>query len=141
MKTVLVAGGFDPLHIGHIQHFKEAKALGDVLVVAVNSDADMVRKKGYCFMPHLERMEIIKAIKYVDRVIPVIDSDGSCAATIMEVRPEIFAKGGDRNPKDNPIPQNEIDACNRIGCEIVYGIGGGKVQSSSALTNAVLRKH
>lgn len=130
MIKVAVAGGWDPLHIGHVRHIEEASKLGNWLVVLVSSDEDMVRKKGIAFMPLSERVEILKALRWVDEVIVTIDKDGTMAETLKMVKPDIFAKGGDRSP-DN-MPANEIEACKAIGCEIVYGIGK-RLQSSSAL--------
>lgn len=139
-KVVMISGGFDPLHIGHIRYIQAARQLGDYLIVAVNSDEDMIRKKEYCFMPLAERMEIVKAIKGVHVVVQVVDTDGSCANTIMEYGPDIFAKGGDRNPSENPIPEGEIESCRALGCRIVYGVGNEKVQSSSELVEAIRGK-
>lgn len=136
LKVVLVVGGFDPLHVGHVRHIQAAKELGDFLIVAVNSDEDMMRKKGYCFMPLAERIEIVRAIKGVDTVVHVIDTDGSSAETILMYSPDIFAKGGDRNPLENPVPDSEVAACEELGCRVVYGVGREKVQSSSALVEA-----
>lgn len=127
---VAVAGGFDCLHIGHLRHMKKAKALGNYLVVIVSTDADMVKKKGYCFMPLEERMELIENYPFVNEVVASIDKDGTVADTLRWLKPDIFAKGGDRVP-DN-IPQNEIDVCQEIGCKVVYGVGD-KLQSSSDL--------
>ena len=121
MIRVAVAGGFDPLHIGHLRHIQQARALGDYLIVLVSNDEDMIRKKGYCFMPLRERMEILRALRYVDEVIATRDKDGTQAETLEFVRPNIFAKGGDRLP-DN-MPSSEIEVCQKIGCKIIYGIG------------------
>lgn len=77
MKIILVTGGFDPLHSGHIAYFKAAKALGDKLIVGVNSDAWLERKKGRAFMPFSERAEIIRSLAVVDEVIAFDDSDSS----------------------------------------------------------------
>ncbi len=112
---------------------------GDYPIVAVNSDEDMIRKKGYCFMPLAERMEIVSSLKWVDEVVPVIDNDGSCAKTLRKLRPTIFARGGDRRPDINPIPDIEIEACRDIECRIIYGVGDEKVQSSSGLVANVRR--
>lgn len=130
MAKVAVAGGWDPLHIGHLRHVEAASGLGDWLVVLVSSDEDMVRKKGFVFMPLYERVEILKALRWVDEVVITIDKDGTMAKTLRMVRPDVFAKGGDRTP-DN-MPTNEIEVCNEIGCKIVYGVGK-QLQSSSAL--------
>ena len=85
-KIVLVTGGFDPIHSGHIEYFKEAKQLGDILVVGVNSDAWLTRKKGAPFMPLLERTNIVRNLKMVDFVIDFDDSDGSAKHAIQMVR-------------------------------------------------------
>jgi len=129
--VVAVCGGFDPIHVGHIRHFREANKLGDILVVMLNTDDWLTKKKGYIFMPFEERKEIIGSIRYVDKVIPVIDTDGSVAKTLEKLKPDIFAKGGDRT-KGN-IPESEISVCERLGIKIVFSVGGGKVQSSSWL--------
>ncbi len=113
MKTiVLVTGGFDPLHSGHIAYFNAAKELGDILVVGVNSDDWLRRKKGREFMPGNERVTIIENLKMVDHCILFDDSDGSAKEAIKNVRklfptsPIIFANGGDRTPEN--IPAMEI---------------------------------
>lgn len=133
LKIVAVAGGMDPLHIGHIRHMKEAKKLGDKLVVILASDEDMMKKKGRPFMPFQERKEILEAISHVDEVISKIDTDGTVTETLRHLKPHIFAKGGDRVPGN--MPQSELDVCEAEGIKIVYGVGGEeKVQSSSKLT-------
>jgi len=129
--VVAVCGGFDPIHVGHIKHFRDAKKLGDILVVMLNTDDWLTKKKGYIFMSFEERKEIIESIRYVDKVTPVIDTDGSVAKTLRKLKPDIFAKGGDRT-MDN-IPESEINVCERLGIKIVFGVGGGKIQSSSWL--------
>jgi len=134
MKTlVLVTGGFDPLHSGHIAYFRAAKQLGDTLVVGVNSDAWLVRKKGRAFMPWLERMNIVKNIKDVDFVLEFDDDDGSAKSAIKLARqtwPDhkiVFANGGDRT--DANIPEMEFVDSN---LEFAFGVGGfNKANSSS----------
>ena len=134
MKSiVLITGGFDPLHSGHIAYFKAAKKLGDILVVGVNSDAWLTRKKGAPFMPYNERSEIVRNIVGVDFVIDFDDSDGSARHAITMVRQSyptdkiIFANGGDRT-NDN-IPEMDI-ADNNL--QFVFGVGGfNKANSSS----------
>lgn len=135
--VVAVCGGFDPIHVGHIKHFRDAKKLGDILVVMLNTDNWLTKKKGYIFMSFEERKEIIESIRYVDKVTPVIDTDGSVAKTLRKLKPDIFAKGGDRT-MDN-IPESEINVCERLGIKIVFGVGGGKVQSSSWLIDKMRR--
>jgi len=129
--VVAVCGGFDPIHVGHIKHFRDAKKLGDILVVMLNTDDWLIKKKGYIFMSFEERKEIIESIRYVDKVTPVIDANGSVAKTLQKLKPDIFAKGGDRTISN--IPESEINVCERLGIKIVFGVGGGKVQSSSWL--------
>lgn len=138
---VAVSGGFDPLHIGHVRLFKEAKKLGDKLIVILNNDNWLIAKKGYVFMSQKERKEILKAIKYVDEVIltnhPKKPKDMSVCAELLKIKPDIFANGGDRNK--NNIP--EVDICRAIGCKMVFNVGkGGKIQSSSWLIRDVANK-
>lgn len=135
---VAVAGGFDPVHLGHILHLREARAIGDRLVVLLNPDSDMTRKKGWAFMPFYERRQILLELRCVDEVVEMEDLDGTCARTLARVKPHIFAKGGDRVQAN--MPQNELDVCRELGIRIVYGIGGGKIQSSSELVRAA-REH
>lgn len=135
--VVAVCGGFDPIHVGHIKHFRDAKKLGDILVVMLNTDDWLTKKKGYIFMSFEERKEIIESIRYVDKVTPVIDTNGSVAKTLEQLKPNIFAKGGDRT-LDN-IPESELNVCERLGIKIVFGVGGGKVQSSSWLIDKMRR--
>ncbi len=135
-KVVMVSGGFDPVHIGHVRLFEEAKKLGDELVVVINNDNWLKLKKGYVFMPQHERKEIIEAFHAVDRVIlsshEENTKDISISKDILALRPHIFAKGGDRHVGNIPSP--EVLVCEEIGCEIVNDVGyGGKVQSSSEL--------
>lgn len=132
----MVSGGFDPVHIGHVRLFKEAKKLGDELVVVINNDNWLKLKKGYVFMPEHERKEIIEAFEPVDRVILSGHTPGtkdiSISKDILALRPHIFAKGGDRHVGNIPSP--EVLVCDEIGCKIVNDVGfGGKVQSSSEL--------
>jgi len=121
MVTVAVAGKFDPLHFGHLEHIRLASYLGDKLVVITHPDDVLIKVKGYCLLPLRDRVAILRALRYVDEVRVSIDGDGRCARTLELIKPDIFAKGGDRTP-DN-MPQSEIEICNRIGCKIVYGVG------------------
>lgn len=134
MKTiVLITGGFDPLHSGHISYFKAAKKLGDILVVGVNSDNWLTRKKGLPFMPFKERAEIIRNIVGVDFVIDFDDSDGSAKHAIKMVRQSypqdkiIFANGGDRTQEN--IPEMDIEDEN---LEFIFGVGGEDKKNSSS---------
>lgn len=132
VKKILVSGFFDPPHRGHIAYLKAAKELGGDLIVLIHRDECCVKKKGYCFMPLEDRVAVISAIRYVDQVIVCEpDCDLTSCSALEKVRPNIFAKGGDRSP-DN-MPPAEIELCKKFGIEIVYGVGGGKIQSSSWL--------
>ena len=134
MRTiVLVTGGFDPIHSGHIEYFKAAKKLGDLLVVGVNSDAWLTRKKGSPFMPWEERATIVSSLHDVDRVINFDDKDNSAKDAIRKAReiyPNdkiIFANGGDRT-KEN-IPEMDIVDSN---LEFLFGVGGENKMNSSS---------
>jgi D-beta-D-heptose 7-phosphate kinase/D-beta-D-heptose 1-phosphate adenosyltransferase len=135
---VAVSGGFDPTHIGHVRMFEEAKKLGDELVVILNNDNWLKKKKGYVFMPQEERAEIIKGFRAVDRVVLTSHKPGtndmSVCAELKKIKPHIFANGGDRKPGNIP----EVDVCRKINCKMVFNVGkGGKVQSSSWLVNRI----
>lgn len=138
-RTVLVSGGFDPVHIGHVRMFEEAKALGDRLVVLVNNDEWLQTKKGFVFMPEAERVEIIAAFGCVDEVRLTThgpnDPDRSVCRDLECIRPDVFANGGDRRSTSD-IPEAAV--CERLDIEMVFNVGkGGKVQSSSWLTGRV----
>ena len=124
---VAVSGYFNPLHIGHIQYFKAAKEIGQLIVIVNNDWQAML--KGNMFMPELERMEIIKNLKMVDKVVLSIDNDETVCKTLEKVRPYIFAKGGDRYIFEIP----ERDICGKLGIKIIDCVGGFKIQSSTAL--------
>lgn len=139
----MTSGGFDPLHIGHVRCIKGTYSMASnkdihaydmigLVVVVVNADSFLTRKKGYAFMPLEERMEIIDSIKGVDFVVPWETSgDQTVCGAIEILRPNYFTKGGDRFDAST-IP--EWDICQKINCEIITGVGaGGKVQSSSEL--------
>lgn len=131
-KIVLITGGFDPIHSGHISYIKEAKSLGDILVVGINSDAWLERKKGRAFMPYRERSAVIHNIVGVDFVIDFDDRDGSAKHAIEMVRKSyptdqiIFSNGGDRTHLD--IPEMDVKDDNLT---FVFGVGGFDKQNSS----------
>jgi D-beta-D-heptose 7-phosphate kinase/D-beta-D-heptose 1-phosphate adenosyltransferase len=127
--TVMVSGGFDPVHVGHIRMIREAAKVGDVIVIA-NSDGWLHRKKGFNFMDFKARYEILDAIKGVILVDSVDDADGTVCDAIRRHRPTYFANGGDRGKNNTP----EVLLCNELGVELLWGIGGEeKVESSSDL--------
>lgn len=132
--VVAVSGGFDPIHIGHVRMFNEAKKLGDRLVVIINNDNWLRKKKGYVFMPQHERKEVIEGLRAVDKVVFTSHgedpTDMSVCAELEKIKPHIFANGGDR--KKGNVPEDVV--CDKIKCKMVFAIGrGGKVQSSSWL--------
>jgi len=137
--VVLASGFFDPPHRGHIAYLREAKKLGDWLVVTIHRDECCVKKKGYCFMPLEDRIAVIEAIKYVNEGVVCSEScDLTTCNILRSVKPKIFAKGGDRTPEN--MPRSEVELCKRLGTKIVYGVGGGKVQSSSLLVKNCKKK-
>lgn len=137
MVVVAVSGGFDPIHVGHVRLFKAARALGDELVIIMNNDVWLAAKKGSAFMPEEERKEIIESLECVDKVILTKHEEGfadrSVAAEIRELKPDVFANGGDRSPDLDDVPTPEYDVCKELGIKMVWGVGGDKVQSSSWL--------
>lgn len=140
-KVVVVSGGFDPVHAGHVRMFNEAKKMGDKLIVVLNNDNWLKHKKGYVFMDEKERKEIIESFGAVDEVIisfhKETPEDMSVCAELKKIKPHIFANGGDRNKKNIP----EIPVCEDIGCSMVFNIGkGGKIQSSSWLVKKIKDK-
>tara|TARA_B100000242_G_scaffold276930_1_gene233187 strand:+ start:260 stop:802 length:543 start_codon:yes stop_codon:yes gene_type:complete len=145
----MTSGGFDPLHIGHVRCIKATVAraqnkdihpwqMKGIVVVVVNADSFLQRKKGYAFMPLEERMEIIDAIDGVDYVVSwETDGDQTVCGAIEILKPTYFTKGGDRFDAST-IP--EWDICQKINCEIITGVGaGGKVQSSSELVERAMQ--
>jgi D-beta-D-heptose 7-phosphate kinase/D-beta-D-heptose 1-phosphate adenosyltransferase len=127
-KCIAVSGGFDPIHVGHVRMIQAASKFGDVVVIC-NSDAWLKRKKGYVFMPFKERSEIIRALKDVKNVIEAKDDDGTVCESLAELSPDIFANGGDRYISNTP----ETQTCKKYAIEMMWSIGGGKIQSSSDL--------
>ena len=129
MKIVVTSGYFDPLHVGHLECLEMAKELGDRLIVIVNSDLQAKLKKGKSFMNENDRMKIISALKFVDGVFLSIDKDKSQYESLRYIKPNIFAKGGDR--MSDEIPESKV--CKELGIKIVDGLGE-KIRSSSDLT-------
>jgi cytidyltransferase-like protein len=154
--VVVVSGGFDPLHIGHVRLFEAAKKLGDELVVILNNDVWLSEKKSAPFMQEQERKEIIEALRVVDRVVvtkhDLSDPDytecyprwRSVCGALREIKPDIFANGGDRDEADAADPNSsayyERLLFKEINCMLINNVGhGGKVQSSSWLTDKVVK--
>ena len=129
MKIVATSGYFDPLHVGHLECLELAKELGDKLIVIVNSDLQAKLKKGKSFINEQDRLKIISALKCVDEVFLSIDKDKTQCESLKYLKPDIFAKGGDRTSKE--IPESKI--CRELDIKIVDGLGE-KIRSSSKLT-------
>jgi len=144
MKIAIVSGGFDPLHVGHIELFNKARQVGEPLIVILNSDSFLKKKKGKVFMPFKERKVILENLSAVDLVVGSIDMDDTVCRTLEELanlRTKLpngdyweklyFCNGGDRTDGTS-TPEHHV--CERLGIHSVYGLGG-KVQSSSWLIN------
>jgi cytidyltransferase-like protein len=132
MKIIVVSGGFDPIHSGHIEYLKSAKEYGDKLIVALNSDDWLEKKKGKYFMTFSERKSVLEAIKYVDEVIDFEDDKkGSCINALIKIKKLypgnkiFFANGGDRNREN--IPEMSVS-----GIEFLFGVGGDNKKNSSS---------
>ena len=145
MKISIVSGGFDPLHVGHIELFNRARKKGDSLIVILNSDSFLKEKKGKVFMPFEERKIILESLRVVDLVVRSIDVDNTVCKTLEELanlrillpngepwEKLYFCNGGDRT---NGTNTPEHTTCERLGIESIYGLGD-KIQSSSSLTAA-----
>ena len=133
MKTIALSGGFDPAHVGHLRMMQEASKRGRVIII-LNSDVWLMRKKGYTFMSYEERKEVLEGFSCVSEVVLVDDSDNTVCEAIDRLRPDYFGNGGDR--KNNNVP--EVDLCVRLGVELVWNLGGPKIQSSSDLVQSTL---
>ena len=154
-SVIVLSGGFDPIHKGHLRMFREASNLGHQVIIGLNSDEWLTRKKGKPFMQFEERKEIIEGFKYVNQVLPFDDNDDTASDLIRRVHTIYtseeyeyeasdllhqgfvdyykiyFANGGDRTTKNVP----EMSVCKELDVTMLWGIGGGKVQSSSWLIN------
>ncbi len=137
-KIIILSGGFDPVHVGHTRMFKAAKDQGAIVVVGVNSDAWLSRKKGKPFMLESERVEILKSFKDIDHVYTFNDNDNTACDLINKVIglysndkdvKIFFGNGGDRTMDTTP----ETEFCEQNGIEVLWGVGGEKIQSSSDL--------
>ena len=153
-SVIILSGGFDPVHKGHMRMFREAANLGHQVIVGLNSDDWLSRKKGKPFMEFYERKEILEGIKYISSVVKFDDRDDTACSLIHQVRSTYnggmfnhdheynnptgrndyqiyFANGGDRTKGNTP----EMDTCRNLDVTMLWGIGGGKIQSSSWLIN------
>jgi len=130
VKTICVSGGFDPVHVGHLRMMQDASQYGDVIAI-VNSDKWLMRKKGYIFMPFKERCEIIEGFGCVTSTSFVEDTDNTVCEALRRLKPDYFANGGDRKTDNTP----EMQVCAELDIELLWNVGGGKIQSSSTLVN------
>ena len=126
---VAVSGYFDPIHIGHLEYLRMAKELGDSLVVIVNNNYQCKLKKGKHFIDENDRVEIVKALRFVDEVFLSVDKDRTVCKSLEEIKPDVFANGGDRATSEVP----ETTVCKKFNIKMVDGLGD-KIRSSSFLT-------
>lgn len=125
-KTIAISGGFDPLHPGHIEMIKAARAYGEVHLV-LNSDAWLVKKKGFFFQPFADRKKILEV--YTSHIHEVDDTDGTVCEALRRIKPDYFGNGGDRGVENIP----ELGVCEELGIEPVFELGGDKYSSSSSI--------
>jgi cytidyltransferase-like protein len=128
MTIVCVSGGFDPTHIGHARLISEAALYGEV-VVLLNSDDWLMKKKGFVFMPWEQRAEMLMTMKGVSKVTHVEDTDETVCKALARIRPDFFANGGDRFAENTP----ELKVCLDLGIKPLFNVGGKKIASSSDL--------
>jgi D-beta-D-heptose 7-phosphate kinase/D-beta-D-heptose 1-phosphate adenosyltransferase len=133
---MILSGGFDPLHIGHIRMIQAARDAAGLVVVGVNSDAWLERNRGFCFMPLAERCEILASVRGVTSAVPFRDDDDTAIDLIRRVHAMAsqgsriaFGNGGDRTAGNVP----EVEVCRNLGVELVFSVGGGPVGRSAAL--------
>ena len=136
---IIVSGGFDPIHSGHIQMFRQANKLGTVWAI-VNSDEWLIRKKGFNLMNYDQRESIIQSNQYVDKVIPAKDKDNTIVSNLEVIHKEkilfVFANGGDRIPTNTP----EVSFCMKNEIPMIFNLGGNKVTSSSKIAQKFLEQ-
>jgi len=136
--VIVLSGGFDPMHVGHLRMIQESAKMAEIVIAGVNSDEWLMRKKGYVFMPHEERVEMVQGTRGVSKAMAFDDDDNSACDLLRRVRalwPNFkvaFANGGDRTSDNIP----EIPVAEELDVHLIWGVGGGKVQSSSDLVSA-----
>tara|TARA_Y100000592_G_scaffold34829_1_gene55333 strand:+ start:1757 stop:2224 length:468 start_codon:yes stop_codon:yes gene_type:complete len=136
--VIVLSGGFDPMHVGHLRMIQESAKMAEIVIAGVNSDEWLMRKKGYVFMPHEERVEMVQGTRGVSKAMAFDDDDNSACDLLRRVRalwPNFkvaFANGGDRTSDNIP----EIPVAEELDVHLIWGVGGGKIQSSSDLVSA-----
>jgi D-beta-D-heptose 7-phosphate kinase/D-beta-D-heptose 1-phosphate adenosyltransferase len=131
-KSIVISGGFDPVHPGHIKMIQAAAYMGKV-IVALNSDEWLRRKKGYVFMPFKSRAYLLQHIKGVHEVYAVDDSDNTVCEALYRLQPDMFGNGGNRTADNTP----EVSLCSDLNIETIWNLGGKKIESSSGLINTL----
>ena len=131
-KTIVLSGGFDPIHAGHIKMIQAATLYGEVIIV-LNSDDWLKRKKGYVFMPFTSRSYLLRHIKGVKEVFAVDDSDNTVCEALRRINPDMFGNGGNRTAENTP----EVNLCKEMKIDMVWNLGGNKIQSSRGLINTL----
>ena len=143
-RAAIVSGYFNPLHIGHLDMMEAARALADALVVIVNNDAQQVLKKGKVITTETDRLRIVNALRVADSALVAVDEDGSVAASLEAIHAAypgidlVFCNGGDRSPDGDAVPSAEVAVGERLGIELIWGVGGqAKADSSSRINEAL----
>jgi D-beta-D-heptose 7-phosphate kinase/D-beta-D-heptose 1-phosphate adenosyltransferase len=132
-KTVALSGGCDPVHVGIVRMIDDAAQYGRIIFI-LNSNEWLRRKKGYVFMPWEQRAEILRAFRNISEVVAVSDLEGTVVEALRKIKPDYFGNGGDRSVENTP----EVAVCNELGIEMLWNLGGSKIQSSSELVDAAV---
>ena len=138
--VVVLSGGFDPMHVGHLRMIQESAKMAEIVIVGVNSDEWLMRKKGYIFMPHDERVEMVQGTRGVSKAMTFDDDDNSACDLLRQDSAFLpnfkvtYANGGSRTFDNIP----EIPVAEELGVHLIWGVGGGKIQSSSDLVDGLV---
>lgn len=127
-KRIVVSGGFDPLNMDHLRLFRKSSEYGNLIVI-LNSDDWLIRKKGYYHQAWMDRRDIIGDLRYIRDVVPTDDRDGTVCQALRTLKPDYFANGGDRKPGNTP----EVAVCAELGIEMLWNMGSWGVHHSSVL--------
>jgi glycerol-3-phosphate cytidylyltransferase/D-beta-D-heptose 7-phosphate kinase/D-beta-D-heptose 1-phosphate adenosyltransferase len=143
-RAAIVSGYFNPMHIGHLDMMEAARAVADALVVIVNNDAQQVMKKGKVITNETDRLRIVNALRVADSALIAVDEDGSVAASLEAIHAAypgvdlVFCNGGDRSPDGDAVPSAEVAVAERLGIELLWGVGGQTKADSSSRINEAL---